>query len=203
MGSPAGDSAPSGLADALFSSVEQRVLALLFGQPDRRFQSSELVRLARSGNGATQRVLARLVGAGLVMITQVGNQKHYQANRESPVFAELHGLIVKTVGLVEPLRRALAPLADRIDLAFAFGSIASGRDRAGSDVDLFIVSETLSHFDVFEACTELERELARPVNPTIYTTEEWRTRRATEGSFAARVAARPRLFVIGSDDGQS
>lgn len=108
----------SGLADALLTPVQQRVLGLLFGQPDRTYQSAELIRLARSGTGAVHRQLSRLEAAGLVTATRVGNQKHYQAHRESPVFAELHGLVVNTVGLVEPLRRALASRAEEIQAAF-------------------------------------------------------------------------------------
>ncbi len=192
--------APSGLADALFSSVEQRLFALLFGQPERRFQSSEIVRLARSGNGATQRVLTRLANAGLVTVTEIGNQRHYQANRSSPVFPELHGLIVKTVGLVEPLRAALQPLAPRMRAAFVYGSVAKGTDRAKSDVDLLVVSDDLDHADLFTALLPVESSLARPVNSTVFGVEEWRSKREKEDSFASRVARGPRLFVIGSQD---
>ena len=100
----------SGLGGALFTPVQQRVLGLLFGQPDRRFQSAELIRLAGSGTGAAHRRGTRLAEAGLVTVERIGNQKHYQANREGPIFEELHGLIVKTFGLVAPLRAALGPL---------------------------------------------------------------------------------------------
>src|SRR5947209_13497740 len=117
------DSNRAGLANALFTRVQQRVLGILFGQPERRFQSAELIRLAGSGTGAVHRQLQRLVEAGLVAVTHAGNQKYYQAQKDASVYPELHGLIVKTVGIVEPLRAALAPVADRIDLAFVFGSV--------------------------------------------------------------------------------
>ena len=191
--------APSGIADALFSSVEQRLLALLFGQPDRRFQSSELVRLARSGNGATQRVLSRLTAAGLVTVTEVGNQKHYQANRKSPIFAELQALVVKTVGLVEPLRRALEPAAARIRLAFVYGSIAKGTDTAKSDVDLLVVSDDLTHFDAYELLLPVEAQLGRQISPNVFGSDEWRSKKAEADSFAARIARQPRLFVLGEE----
>src|ERR1700686_3439551 len=102
------------LADALFTPVQQRVLRFLFGQPDRRFQSAEVIRLAKGGVGAVHRQLARLEKAGLVEVTRAGNQKYYQARRESPVFADLQGLVVKTVGVVEPLRDSLRDKADLI-----------------------------------------------------------------------------------------
>jgi predicted nucleotidyltransferase len=192
--------APTGLADALFSPVQQRVLGLLFGQPERRFQSAEVIRLAGSGTGATHRVLTRLAAAGLVAVTCTGNQKHYQANRESPVFAEIHGLIVKTVGLVEPLRRALTPQAGEIRAAFVYGSVAKGTDNARSDIDLMVISDRLGHQDLFEALQSAEAVLARPVNPNLMSLAEWRVKRGKADSFAARIAGQPRLFVIGSDD---
>jgi predicted nucleotidyltransferase len=190
----------SGIAGALFTPVQQRVLALLFGQPERRFRSAEIIRLADSGTGAVHRQLQRLAEAGLVRVTREGNQKHYQARTDSPVFLELQGLIVKTVGVVEPLRVALSPLACRIRAVFVFGSIAKGTERAGSDVDLFTVSDDLSYPDIYAALQDAERVLARPVNPTLMRWEEWSRNRTEKGSFVARVAAGPKLFVIGNED---
>lgn len=197
-GTPAAST--SGLAEPLFTSVQRRVLGLLFGQPERRFQSGEIIRLAASGTGAVHRLLQRLETAGLVTVTRIGNQKHYQANRQSPIFEELHGLVVKTVGLIEPLRAALAPLAARIQAAFVFGSAAKGTDRAASDIDLMVLTERLGYADLYSALQEAEEQLARPVQPTVMTLAEWRSRRAQSDSFAARVAARPKLFVLGAED---
>jgi predicted nucleotidyltransferase len=189
-----------GLADALFTSVQQRVLGLLFGQPDRRFQSAELIRLARGGTGAVHRQLTRLVAAGLVAGTSSGNQRHYQARRDSPVFEELQGLIRKTVGVVEPIRAALAPFQRRIRSAFVYGSVAKGSDRAQSDIDVLVVSDALHYQDVFEALQSAEAQLGRHVNPTLLTPKDWRDKRAHRTSFVARVAEQPRLFIFGSDD---
>ena len=101
--------ASASLADALFPKVRQRVLAVLFGTPDRSFYANEVIALAQSGSGAVQRELASLSEAGLLTVTRLGNQKHYQANANAPVFAELRGLVLKTIGLqtnwARPLRR--------------------------------------------------------------------------------------------------
>lgn len=191
----------TGLADALFTPVQQRVLGLLFGQPERRFQSAELIRLARGGTGAVHRQLARLADSGLVTVTRSGNQKHYQARDDSPVFTELHGLVVKTVGLVEPIRTALSPIAPRIRAAFVFGSVAKKAETASSDVDLLVLSETLAYADLFDALQAAEAVLARPINPMVLTPAEWRLRRAEPDSFVSRIATQPRIFVVGSDDG--
>lgn len=200
MGMKRSAAAPSGLAGALFTPVQQRVLGLLFGQPERRFGSGELIRQAGSGTGAAHRQLQRLERAGLVRVTRVGNQKHYQANRDAPIFHELHGLVVKTVGLVEPLRAALAPLETKIDAAFVFGSVAQGTERAGSDLDLMLVGDELGYVEIYEALQSAEKALGRAVNPTVMARAEWRHKRAAGDSFAQRVAARPKLFVIGSED---
>ncbi len=188
------------LAGALFTPVQQRVLGLLFGQPDRRFQSAELIHLADSGTGAVHRVLTRLADAGLVTATRSGNHKHYQANADSPVFAELHGLVVKTVGVVGPLQQALVPLAQDITAAFVYGSVARQTDRAASDIDLLVLSDTLGYPDLFEALQSAEVRLARPVNPNVMRRAEWHSKRAQPDSFAARIAEQPKLFVLGSDD---
>lgn len=190
----------SGLADALFTPVQQRVLGLLFGQPSRRFQSAELIQLAEGGTGAAHRQLQRLAASGLVRVTRVGNQKHYQANLDSPIFPELHGLVLKTVGIVDPLRKALGPLADQIHAAFVYGSVAKGTDTAESDVDLMVVSDTLHYPDLYEALQRAETEVARPVNPTIYSLEALRQKRALSDPFLTRVLEQPRIAVLGSDD---
>jgi predicted nucleotidyltransferase len=190
----------SGLADALFTPVQQRVLGLLFGQPDRRFQSAEIIRLARGGVGAAHRQLARLEASDLVTVSRTGNQKHYQARRDSPVFEELRGLIVKTVGVAGPLRKALDPKAGAIHAAFVYGSVAKGTDRAKSDIDVTVVSDSLKYPDLFATLQAAEAALGRTVNPTVMTLAQWRAKRARSDSFAARVAAQPRIFVIGSDD---
>lgn len=200
MGKKREKASGSGLAGALFTPVQQRVLGLLFGQPERRFRSGEIIRLAASGTGAVHRQLQRLAAAELLEVTREGNQKHYRARRKSPIFAELHGLIVKTVGIVDPLRAALAPLAGRIELAFVFGSIAKGTATATSDLDLLVVSEELDYADVYSALSRAESVLGRPVNPTVMRPAEWRQARAGKDSFATRVAQQPRILVIGSDD---
>jgi len=191
---------PASLADALFTPVQQRVLGWLFGQPERRFQSAELIRLAKSGTGAVHRLLTRLAQAGLVTVARVGNQKHYQANPASPVFAELAGLIRKSVGLAFPLQEALAPLADKIAMAFVYGSVARGEAHAGSDIDLMVIAEALDYPTLYDALQPAETALGRPIHPTVMSAADWQRKRGEVDSFAARVAGLPRLMLIGGDD---
>lgn len=190
----------SNVAGGLFTVVQQRVLGLLYGQPDRRFQSAELICLARSGTGAVHRQLRRLSAAGLIETKTIGNQKYYRANAASPVFHELRGLIAKTVGVVEPIRRALEPYAGRIHAAFVYGSVASGTEVAESDVDLMIVSDELDHATAYRALDSAEAQLGRTINPTLLTQEDWDRKRAVDDSFVARVASAPRIMVLGTDD---
>lgn len=189
-----------GLADALFTTSQQRVLGLLFGQPQRSFTVSEVIAATGAGSGAAQREIAKLVDSGLVTMQPAGHQKHYQANPYAPVYDELIGIVRKTVGLAEPLREALAPLADRIVAAFVYGSVAKGSDHAGSDIDLMIVSDVLGYADVVAAVHPAIERLGREVNPTLYTREELAKRIATGNAFAARVLAQPKLWLYGGDD---
>lgn len=190
----------SGLAGALFTGTQQRVLGLLFGQPDRSFYATEIIALAAVGSGAVQRELARLAQSGLVTLRPVGNQKHYQANPDSPIFAELCGIARKTVGLAEPLREALGPLVSHIQAAFVYGSIAKKQDSARSDIDLMLVSDTLTFGDTYLALEEASKRLGREVNPNIFTRQDFARRRQEDGSFVARVMAQPRIWVIGGED---
>jgi len=187
-------------ADALFPAVRQRVLAVLFGAPDRSFYANELIALARSGTGAVQRELASLLAAGLVTVRDQGNQKHYQANAASPVFAELRGLVLKTVGLADVLQAALAPLADQVAAAFVYGSVARQQDTAGSDVDVLIVSDALGYAEVFSALEGAAQTLGRTINPTLYTRAELARRRAQDNAFVTRVLAQPRIWLMGDEE---
>jgi predicted nucleotidyltransferase len=188
------------LADALFSTVQQRVLAYLFGQPERSFFATELIKLAGGGSGAVQRELARLADSGLVTITRVGTQKHYQANPKAPIFTELCGIVRKTVGLAEPLREALAPLAERITAAFVFGSVAKRSDTATSDIDVLVLSDSVDYADVFAALQAAEVKLGRSVNPTVYTPANWRKKQKEGNAFVVKVAAQPKVFLIGTEE---
>lgn len=191
---------PASLSAALFSGTQQRVLAWLFGQPERSFYATELIGLAGAGSGAVQRELARLAQSGLVTARAVGNQKHYQANPASPIYAELCGIVQKTVGLAEPLREALAPLAARIRAAFVYGSVAKREDTASSDIDLMLVSDDLAYSDLYAALEALSHRLGRTVNPTIYTPQELAKRIKRKEAFVTRVLAQPKTWLIGGDD---
>lgn len=187
------------LADALFSSTQQRVLAYLFGQPDRSFFATELIKLAGGGSGAVQRELARLEDSGLVSVTRVGTQKHYQANPRSPIFSELCAIAQKTVGLAEPLRNALKPLVRSISAAFVYGSVAKKRDTATSDIDLMIVSGSLSYADFFAALENASERLGQKVNPTVYSQQELAKRVKKGDAFVTRVLAQPKIWLVGGE----
>ena len=191
----------SGVADALFSKVQQRVLAVLFGNHSRSFYANELIALAGSGSGAVQRELARLEAAELVTVKRVGNQKHYQANASAPIFEELRGLVLKTSGLVDVLRSALAPLAAQIDAALVFGSVAKGLDTAKSDIDLLVIGETLTYGELFAALEPASTRLKRTINPTLYSRPEIDKRIREGNSFVKRVLEQPKFWVIGEDRG--
>lgn len=191
---------PASLADALFSRTQQSVLGLLFGQPDRSFYATELIKRLGAGSGAVQRELARLEESGLVSVSRVGTQKHYRANPDSPLFAELCGIVQKTVGVAEPLRAALKKIAPRIVAAFVFGSLAKRRDTASSDIDLMIVSDSLAYADVFSAIEPLVEQLGRPINPTVYSRKEWIKRLKEESAFVVRVKEQPKIWLYGSED---
>jgi predicted nucleotidyltransferase len=135
-----------------------------------------------------------------VTVKRVGMQKHYQANPKSPIYAELCGIAKKTVGLAEPLREALTPLAKRIVAAFVYGSVAKKSDTATSDIDLMVVSEGLTYADLYATLEEASGRLGRTVNPTVYTREELAKRKKQGNAFVQRVLAQPKIWLIGTED---
>jgi predicted nucleotidyltransferase len=200
MGIKANPTDSSSLANALFPKVRQRVLAVLFGTPDRSFYANEVIALAQSGTGAVQRELAGLSEAGLLTVHKVGNQKHYQANASSPLFGELRSLVQKTMGLAEVLRAALAPLAAQVEAAFIYGSVARQQDTAQSDIDVLIISNTLGYGEVFAALEDATAYLGRKVNPTLYTSADWTKRIVQDSAFVVRVWQQPKIWLIGHEE---
>ena len=190
------------LADALFTSTQQKVLGLLFGQPERSFFVTQIMELARSGRGAVQRELQRLESAGLVSVQMRGNQKHYKANRDSPLFDEICSIVRKTVGLEEPLRVAVESLPEVVDLALIYGSVAKRADTSASDVDLLIVADDLTLEQVYSALSPAEAMLDRKINPTLYTSEEFDRRHARGNAFLKRVLSGPVIVLSGAIDGE-
>lgn len=189
------------LSNALFSKVQQRVLALIFGQSERSFYTSEIMRIVESGTGAVERELSRLRRSGLVSMEQIGNQTHYRANRESPIFDELRSLVLKTVALSEPLKTALAPFKDSgIKAAFVYGSVAKGADTACSDIDLMVIGSDFGYSDLYSALQDAEDALRRKINATFLSEAEWRRKGARKGSFIAKISALPKIFILGSEN---
>lgn len=189
-----------GIADALFSKVQQRVLGLLFVNADRSFYTNEIMRFVDSGTGVVQRELENLAASGLVSVKKIGNQKHYRANHESPIFDELRGILLKTAGMADILRLALLPLDDKIQAAFIYGSIAKGSDTARSDIDVLIIGDELAYADVYGALSASEAQLGRPVNPSIYSMKELQRKLAKDNTFVSRVLTQPKIFLKGSED---
>ncbi len=188
------------LGDVLFTKTQQQVLRLLFGQPGRSFYANEIVRYAGLGIGTVQRELARLSEVGLLVVTRLGNQKHYQANVASPIFEELHGIVVKTFGVADVIKEALLPMANKIQLAFIYGSVAKGSDTAESDIDLMLIAEGVSYTALMTLLGEVEAQLGRAVNPTLYSPAELKRKRQEDNAFVQRVLQQPKIILMGSMD---
>jgi len=187
------------LSNALFSKVQQRVLALIFAHPERSFYTSEIIRSVRSGVGAVERELSRLEKSGLVTVERIGNQKHYRANRDAPIFEELQGLVLKTVGIAQLIKNSLQPYADAIKIAFVYGSVAKGTDTAQSDIDLIVIGDDLNYSDLYTAAQSAEDQLRRKVNPLFLSPKDWQRKASDRGSVASKISDSPKIFIIGSE----
>jgi predicted nucleotidyltransferase len=188
------------IGDALFTKTQQKVLGLLFGTPDKRFYTNEIMRWADMGRGTVSRELSRLVSAGLLTATSEGNQNHYQANPSCPVFDELVAIVRKTFGVADVIRERLKPLDDNIELAFIYGSIAKGEATSASDIDLMLVGKALSYGQVMELLMPLENALRRTLNPTLFEKEDFVAKLKTGNSFVTRVMEQSKIMIKGNEN---
>ena len=186
------------IAAGLFGKVRQGVLALFYGRPEQSLYLREIVRAVGLGQGAVQRELARLTAAGLLVRTRKGNQVYYQANRESPVFGELKSLLVKTAGIADVLRNALAPLAEQIKVGFIYGSFANGEEKAESDIDLMVIGN-VRFKEVTANLKKAHESLGREVNATVYPVSELREKIHARHHFLYSVLKSPKIFLLGDE----
>lgn len=185
------------IATALFTNSQSRLFVWLFGQPDRAYHLNELRRLTGLGSASLQREVNRLTTAGLVNMQAVGNLRRFQANPQSPVYAELLALTRKTMGTVPVLRAALQPLQPNLQSAWVYGSVAKQADTARSDIDVMLVGSDLLLSQVLAALEPAEVQLGRKINPSCYALSEFDRRRAEPDSFVNRVLSQPILPLIG------
>jgi predicted nucleotidyltransferase len=188
------------LATLLGSKLRAKVLGWLFTHPDERYFVRQLTSLLQEDSTNVSRELSRLANLGVLIPTREGKHKYYQANRESPFFDELHGLMVKTVGLADVLRSALAPIAARIKVAFVFGSMASGGEQRTSDVDMMVIGDVTFN-EVVSSLSPAEETIHREVNPVVYPVAEFRQKTQRNHHFLRTVLEGEKIFLIG-DDGE-
>ena len=189
----------SGGSPSLFGRTRQALLALLFSRADEEHLQESLIQLAGLGRGTVQRELEFLARAGIVRRTVRGRQVYFQANAQSPIYTELRGLVVKTSGVADVLRGALAQLSGRISVAFIYGSVAKGAERRGSDVDVMVIGD-VTFTEASEALGRAQKTIGREVNPSVYTTADFRTKLKAKHHFLRTVLGADKIFLIGDDD---
>jgi predicted nucleotidyltransferase len=186
------------MLDALMPKTRRAILGLLFRHPGEAFYQGQIMRAVGGGRGAVQRELASLTEAGILRRDLRGDRAYFLANEDCPVFQELRGLVLKTVGLVDVLAAGLREL-DGVRVAFVYGSFARGDLDAQSDVDLMVVGDVdFAHVSL--SLRESEEQLRRDVNPTVYPVAEFQEKVAARHHFLTRVLAEQKLFVIGDAD---
>ena len=186
------------MIEALLPRTRRAVLALLFARPDEAFYQREIVRATGGGKGSVERELGALAAAGVILREKRGNLVYYCANRDCPIYPELHGLMVKTAGIADVVREALSQV-EGIRLAFIFGSMAKGTGDAKSDVDVLIVGEA-SFADISAALLPAQERLGREITPTAYSPEEFGQKVAEGHHFLTRVLSEPKIMLVGTSD---
>jgi uncharacterized protein len=187
------------LGDLLFGQTRGRILALLYGMPDRAFFTRQIARQVGTSVGTVQRELETLSQIGLIERSATGMQVFYQANRDHPAYAELRSLIAKTTGTFHLLRSALAPLVKKIAFAFVYGSMARGDENGASDVDLMVIGD-VSLDEILTQLTPAGRELGRAINPTDFSLKEFKSKLKEGNHFLKSVMRGKKVLLAGDED---
>ena len=189
----------SQLGDALFTTTQQKVLGLLYAQPQKSFFTKEILRSTGMGVATIKRELDRMVAAGILSMTKIGNQHHYQAKPECPIYQELLSIVKKTFGVKDVIKLALSPLTAQVAWAFIFGSVASGKESSGSDIDLMVIGD-VAFSEVVSVIYPLQETLGREINPKLFRKEEWALMLKNKDAFVREVLSKPRMDVMGSEN---
>jgi predicted nucleotidyltransferase len=187
------------LETLLGSRLRAKALGWLFSHPDERYFVRQLTALVKEDSTNVSRELARLEKTGILVSTTEGRQKYYQVNRQSPIFNELHGLILKTVGVADIIKKALEPRIADIKLAFIFGSVAKRTEDRFSDIDLLVVGD-ITFGEVVDLISSAEGVLSRELNPVVYTVAEFNKRLSENHYFIRDILSEDKIFVVGDEN---
>lgn len=186
------------LSDVLFGEYRKRILGLLLLHPEQGYHVRELARLTNTSAGTLHKELSKLSNAGILQSKKVGNQQHYSANMQCPIFEELASIFRKTSGLADVIANALSSAKNQIQLAMVFGSVARGEEQANSDIDVMVIGD-ISFGDVVSLLHESQATLRREINPVVYSVDSFKTRVEKNDSFLKEILNKPKLFIIGSE----
>ena len=177
----------------------QRVLSLLLLHPQIHYHVREIARLTNTAAGSLHRELSKLAKAQVLLREVSGQQVYYQANVDYPIFNELASILRKTSGLADVLATALAPLAEKIEIAFVFGSVARGTESLFSDVDVMIIGE-VGFAEAVKALYSAQAIINREINPKVYQRKEWQKLIKSNSAFAKEILSKPKIFIIGNNN---
>ncbi|MCG7864026.1 MAG: nucleotidyltransferase domain-containing protein [Candidatus Thiodiazotropha endolucinida] len=186
----------SRLANALFSRTQRQLLGLLYTQPERSFYTKEIIRLTGMGVATIKRELDRMLEVGILNMTRIGNQHHYQANPDCPIYHELLSIVNKTIGITDILNQALSSNAHDISWAFVFGSVASNQEISSSDIDLMVIGD-IGFVETVNALHPIQDKIGREINPKLYRKDAWLELVERKDAFIKDVLSKPRMDVIG------
>jgi predicted nucleotidyltransferase len=187
------------LISALFPKTRRSVLAATLMHPDRWWFLADLARHIGVSPSSLQREMKSLVEGGILLRREEGKHVYFKPDPNCPILSELQAIMTKTLGLVDVLRDTLAPFKKMVKVAFVYGSIARGEELSESDVDLMIVGHA-KLADLSSQLAEAEGKLAREVNPTVFSPEEFARKLRQGHHFLRSVVQTDKLFVVGDPD---
>ena len=184
---------------ALFSSdVLVKILAIFLMNPDQEYYQAEIHTRVGGALRNVQKMLLKLEKPGLITQFKRGKMAYYRVNREHPAFQDLKHLFLKTISIGDVIRDGLQEVADKVELAFIFGSYAKGEEASHSDIDVFILGN-LSLREIAEAMGAVTDATQREVNPVVYSREDFQKRAEAHNHFILELLSCPKIWLIGNE----
>jgi predicted nucleotidyltransferase len=182
----------------LFSSTRAELLGLFFNNPDDRFYLREIARHIGKDAAGIKRELDNLVKLGLLAKEKRGVQKYYFANKNSPIFSEMKGLIFKTTGAQGAMKTSLSRLKGVL-VAFIYGSYAKGAEKEDSNVNLMVIGQA-NITELNDMVMGLEEKLKRDIDYLVFDEQEYRKRKELKDPFIRELLKGKKIFLVGKED---
>jgi predicted nucleotidyltransferase/predicted transcriptional regulator with HTH domain len=186
------------MTDIIKSKLRAKILEYYFNQPDLEIYLRELARSIKEDPANLCREMDRLVDEDIFVYRVSGKQKYFKLNKDYIFYKELKSIVARSLGIESKLVKALISTKG-ITASFIYGSYADGREKAGSDIDLFIIGNKSEQDEFIEKINSLEKRFGREINYRFFSINDFAKSIKEKNSFIINILKNKKIFLIGNE----